>query len=181
MFFIYKNKIFMDELKEEWKDVIGYEDLYQISNFGRIKSIKYEYDKILKTNLTNSGYLELTLHKNKKLKHKTIHRLVAIHFVDNPENKKEVNHKDGNKLNNYAYNLEWNTPLENTKHSIETGLCKKNGEYNPMNKLTETEVMEIKNKYKTKKYTQENLANEYNISRTNISLIINNKRWKHLI
>lgn len=117
-------------MKEEWKDIKGYENYYQISNLGRIKSSiwfnGHEYihrEKILKPQ--NNKYLTVRLAKNKKIKQYTIHRLVAIHFIENKENKPYVNHIDGNKHNNRVDNLEWCTAKENTNHAYNNGLIKK--------------------------------------------------------
>ena len=95
---------------EVWKDIKGYEGMYQISNLGRVKSLKMkkEHNKyLLKPYSTKNGYLRVSLSKNNKYKGPLIHRLVAIHFLDNPNNYPEVNHKDENKENNCVNNLEW--------------------------------------------------------------------------
>ena len=89
---------------EIWKDIKGYEGLYIISNTGKVKGLKY--NKLLKPVLQN-GYLYIHLCKNSKNKAYLLHRLVAQHFIDNPDNLPEVNHKDENKTNNDASNLEW--------------------------------------------------------------------------
>lgn len=98
---------------EVWKDIAGYDGLYQISNKGRVRNAR----SILKTFVCGSGYSEIILTKNRKRKPKLIHRLVAEAFLLNPVGKREVNHKDGNKLNNDVGNLEWVTPSENQAHS----------------------------------------------------------------
>lgn len=117
--------------KEVWKDIKGFENLYQVSNLGRIKSLKrynpnpkYIEERILKTKIKKNGYVEVGLYKKGKKYFKTVHRLVADVFVDNIKNKKEVNHKDGNKQNNNADNLEWVTRSENQKHAFKLGLQK---------------------------------------------------------
>lgn len=109
---------------EVWKDIKGYEGRYQVSNKGRVKGLpindkfcKRQNEVILKTFLCGSGYQEIILTNNGQRKPKLIHRLVAEHFVDNPEGKAEVNHKDGNKLNNASNNLEWVTSSENQLHA----------------------------------------------------------------
>lgn len=113
--------------KEIWKDIEGYEGLYQVSNFGKVKSLNYKRQnkvKILKPSQTGKGafkgqgYLSLHL-KNKQFK---VHRLVAEAFIPNKENKPQINHKDGNKLNNNSNNLEWCTNSENQKHAWKNGL-----------------------------------------------------------
>lgn len=111
---------------EIWKHVKGYEGLYEVSNKGRVKSnIKFHgvLNRIMNPGLS-SGYFTLTLYKNKTRKTKRVHRLVAENFIDNQKNKREVNHIDGNKLNNNVNNLEWCTSSENTIHSFKIGLQK---------------------------------------------------------
>lgn len=94
---------------EIWKDIEGYEGLYQISSLGQVKSLKDKYgnsrEKILKQD--KNVYLQITLYKNGKKKTFLVHRLVAITFIDNPNNLPMVNHKDENKENNCVDNLEW--------------------------------------------------------------------------
>jgi hypothetical protein len=114
-FFIIKNKM----EKEIWKDVKGYEGLYQVSNLGRIKSI-IRKGKILSNK--SHRYISVIFYKNKLRKNIRVHRLVAGAFIPNPENKPQVNHIDGNKKNNNVNNLEWNTQLENIRHAYRTGI-----------------------------------------------------------
>ena len=101
---------------EYWKSISGYEGLYQVSNFGRIKSLVGNH-KIRKTRIDNSGYKRVTLWCKQKYKNLYIHRLVALSFLPLIEGKNFVNHKDGNKLNNHVDNLEWMTYSENHTHA----------------------------------------------------------------
>lgn len=115
-------------MNEVWKDVKGYENLYQISNLGRLKSLSkkgnYKNEYIRKTLTDIKGYSVCNLVKDKKYKYVRIHRLVAQAFIPNLENKPQVNHKDGNKQNNCVNNLEWCTNSENQLHAIKMGLRK---------------------------------------------------------
>ena len=115
------------EIQEIWKDIQGYEGLYQISNLGRVKSLeriiitsnnitKKISEKILKPCLRKNGYYSIVLQKNNKSKYYTIHRLVAKEFIPNPDNLPQVNHKDENKLNNNVDNLEWCTSKYNNNY-----------------------------------------------------------------
>lgn len=116
---------------EVWKDIKCYEGLYQVSNKGNIRRIKFvnrmvtkEKITYLKLNKNTGGYLSVVLYKNGTHKRYLVHRLVAQAFIENIENKIEVNHIDGNKLNNHVSNLEWVTRSENMKHSYSMGLEK---------------------------------------------------------
>ena len=112
-------------MNEIWKDIQGYEGLYQVSNLGRVKSLRR--DKILAPKKNWDGYLRIQLWRNNKNVFVSIHRLVAQAFIDNLENKPFINHKDGDKQNNYVENLEWCTQKENIYHAQKMGLSKTNG------------------------------------------------------
>lgn len=115
---------------EEWRDIPGYEDRYQVSNFGNVRSVdrfveqfghKNSYKRLMKGRTLilrkqRGGYLLATLTRDGKEKKETVHRLVALTFIPNPLNKEQVNHIDGNKENNCVENLEWCTQSENQKH-----------------------------------------------------------------
>ena len=92
---------------EVWKDVFGYEGLYQVSNLGRVKSLKYGKERILKPLKDGGGYIFVHLCKNGERKMYKIHRLVAFTFLTNPQNLSDVNHKDEDKTNNSVQNLEF--------------------------------------------------------------------------
>lgn len=99
-------------MSEIWKPIPNYEGLYEASSLGRIRSV-YRYNRILKPMISNSGYARVDLFKNKNRKQFSVHRLIAMTFISNPEGKKAVNHIDENKLNNCIDNLEWVTHKEN--------------------------------------------------------------------
>lgn len=122
-------------MEEIWKDIVGYEGLYQVSNLGRVKSLDHfrntglnrgylQKGKILKPSMDMyRNYLRVQLSKKGKVVSIRIHRLVAQAFIPNPKNKPQVNHIDGNKLNNCVDNLEWVTIRENIQHAYDTGLA----------------------------------------------------------
>lgn len=120
---------------EKWKDIEGFENLYQVSNLGNVKSLSHEVirsngsiqhfkERILSPGNMTSGYKFIGLTKEKICKNYGVHRLVAQAFIPNPNNFPQVNHKDGNKENNCVNNLEWCTYSENIKHALNIGLVK---------------------------------------------------------
>lgn len=127
-------------MEEIWKNIKGYEGLYQISNLGKVKSLErkryngqnyyMQQEKILKLQNDKYGYKTIMLHKDKKSKNLKVHRLVAQAFLTNPQNKLEINHKDGNKSNNCVNNLEWCTSIENVRHAFSNNLIKQHNNTN---------------------------------------------------
>lgn len=122
-------------IDEIWKDIPGYEGHYQASTLGKIRSLdrylfhpicrrRFLKGRVLKLALSDRGYLHLCLYNPKNKNHR-INRLIAQTFIPNPENLPEVNHKDGNKLNNNVDNLEWCTSSENNLHAVRMGLVKR--------------------------------------------------------
>lgn len=124
--------------------------------------------KMLKPKKDKDGYLRVYYKVNGKGINKLVHRLIAIAFIDNPLNKPQVNHKNGIKDDNRIENLEWVTNQENKTHSAINGL-----EYTP--KIPNELVKEIKYKYSTGKYTQRDLAKEYNTTHSNIWWVLNKR------
>lgn len=111
-------------MKEIWKDIPGYEDLYQVSNLGNVRSLHWNNSNVIRllTPFDNNGYLRIGFRVNRKLKNHMVHVLVAKVFVPNPLDKPCVNHIDGNKLNNRSDNLEWVSVSENIRHAIKHNL-----------------------------------------------------------
>jgi len=106
----------------EIKPIVGYEGMYYISSNGDVISKVCSKERVLKQHMMTSGYKMVNLKKDKKQKNLSIHRLLAMHFLPNDNNYEQVNHKDGNKLNNDLSNLEWCTRSHNIKHMYDTGL-----------------------------------------------------------
>lgn len=113
-------------MEEVWEDIPEYEGFYKVSNLGRVKSLPrngtIQQERIMINKITKQGYVTVHLRKLGVSKYLKIHRLVALTFLNNPENKPQVNHKDGNKENNNLSNLEWMTVSENVQHAFDTGL-----------------------------------------------------------
>ena len=157
---------------EVWKDIEGYEGLYQVSTCGNIKSLPkirrngtgtyVQKERLLKPSNTSTGYKKVELCKDGKRKGFKVHRLVAIAFIPNPDNKPEVNHIDGNKINNNIDNLEWVTSSENTIHAYETGLSSNKKE------LDEAKVVELYNNGTSK----EEIAKMFDVSNIVIARIL---------
>lgn len=107
---------------EIWADIIGYENLYSVSNLGRIVSHQWGKHRILRQRTSHKGYLRVNLSKNGQMKTYVVHQLVAKHFLENPQGLTEINHKDENKLNNNVNNLEWCTRKYNVNYG--TGIAR---------------------------------------------------------
>lgn len=131
---------------EEWKPVKGFEGCYEISNLGRVRSLPRPYCKgrVLKPKKMKIGYNSVNLSKNSVKTTLYIHRLVASHFIDNPDKKLEVNHKDGDKTNNNVDNLEWVSSSENTQHAYDTGLIPRTTK--PFSKKARANMGKVKGK-----------------------------------
>ena len=183
----------MNEIKvEQWKDIKGYEGLYQVSNLGRIKSlfrkVKYQNgfrnvkEKIKNTFIGKQCYERVELSKNKENKKYNIHRLVAEAFIPNKNNKPQINHIDGNKTNNKVENLEWCTQSENELHAYKIGLAKNSdmqrkiiSEYCKQNKIKPIIQLSLDNKFIKEWKSAVSVEQELGINRKSISQCINNK------
>lgn len=179
-------------MEEIWKNIVGYEGLYQISNLGRVKSLSriirhwkegnsVLVERILKPGYDRkNGYYTVVFYKEKKAKTKKIHRLVAEAFIPNPENKPCVNHINGNKTDNRLENLEWCSKKENVIHAHKTGLISPAyGSNANASKLTELQVIKIKGLL-AEGIKQEHIAKMYNVTRPTIGLIKRGVTWKNV-
>lgn len=180
--------------KERWKNISGYEGLYQVSSLGRVKRLattltrpnRWRKDakiklkeRIHKYHIAYNGYARVELSKNGKQKIFSMHRLVASAFIPNNENYPIVCHKDDNPLNNLVSNLFWGTQKDNMEDKCYKGR-QATGSKSGNSVLTERQVIEIRKKYIPIKYGSVKIGKEYNVSSTNIHSIIKRKTWRHI-
>jgi len=190
--------------EEVWKDVVGYEGIYQVSNTGRVKSLarantyfnpyagrdctRFYKERLMKLKTNRTGYVVAHLRDeaNSKESWPPVHRLVAEAFIPNYENKPTVNHKDGVKVNNSVSNLEWATHSENTQHAFDMGLAKpcrtqksRFGSASPQAKLTEQQVLEIR-KLRACGMTLVSIAERYGVAFSQVDRICKRESWKHI-
>jgi hypothetical protein len=177
---------------EIWLDIQDFEGVYQISNYGRVKSLerliiqkdgktKLIKENILKGGIDKDGYIMVTLCHSNKQYTKYIHKLVAKHFIENVDNFIQVNHKNGNKKDNIYTNLEWCDASYNIRHALRTGLLiPLKGEEKCNHIITENDVIEIRKMWKHLNIKQREIANIYNITPKHVWKIIHNHIWKHI-
>ena len=174
---------------EEWRDICGYEGLYQVSNWGRVRSLSRvvnrkgqspcHIDGMIKSTPINPrwGYVQVTLHSDGVPHTYRLHKLVAAAFIGERPGDLDINHKDGNKTNNAASNLEYCTRSENVLHALDTGLSNRRGEGHPLAKLSKQDVDDIRAAYRNGVLGKD-LAVRYGVARSQISRIVNLKRRK---
>lgn len=167
---------------EIWKPVKNYENLYEVSSFGNIRNKKRK--TILKPTLSKFNYLFVKLSKDNKTKNFLNHRLVALSFLENINNLPQVNHIDGNKLNNNISNLEWCTASYNIRHAIKLGIMSPSyhtrKDKSSIGKKINRDIANIiREAYNSGSTTLDVLAKKYNITKQTVSLIILNKIWKN--
>jgi hypothetical protein len=160
-------------------EVLGYNGNYTISEDGVILSNSGRFlnkeDKSITHSLTDDGYEFIRLSLNYKIKKHFVHRIIAQHFIPNPNGLEQVNHIDGNKRNNVISNLEWCSRQDNMKHAALNNLMQ-NGSDRPSSKLTEKQAIEIKNS----KLSGSELAKIYGVSKNTALLIKRGLKWSYL-
>lgn len=177
--------------KEIWKDVAGSGGRYSVSSMGRLRCNEYTIRvnsrsgifpkklpaEIFKPSKNNYGYHQTTiaLVNSKRRWVVTIHRLVALTFIPNPENKPQINHKNGIKSDNHVENLEWVTQAENARHASKLGLIRA-GESNGASKMKKSGIHEVF-KLREKGCSQYEIANKFNVNQATISHILNRRTW----
>lgn len=160
---------------EIWKQIVGYEGLYDISSKGRVYS--HITSRFLRVSKAKGHYSSVALYKNKIGKSKEVHRLVAQSFIPLDDFSLQVNHKDGNKYNNNVLNLEWVTAKGNSEHAIRTGLFNPKGENH--SKLKEKDVLDILTRYGFERTMD--IAKEYGVEGSTVTAIVTGRNWKHLV
>jgi len=173
--------------QNEYEPLKGFEDLYLINRKGDIWSLRRKRKMTpckAKTGYKQSYFLVL-LRKDNKRYTKSLHRLLAIQFIENPLNKPDINHIDGNGLNNKLSNLEWCTQSENSLHMYRTGLKIMTDEFkkrcrHKKDKLNQKKADKIRKLYASGKYSQKDIAKKYVVDPSTISYIVNKKIWQKL-
>jgi len=176
-------------MKEEWKPVVGYEGIYEVSNMGRVRSLSRRaktwfgsrevFSRIRKTFIHKNGYEYIVLSKKGKNRTYRIHRLVAEAFCSNPNSREIVHHLNRKPDDNHASNLIWVNQMENIGFSVQSGTRAK-GEGHGMAILTKQDVLEIRDKYIPRKYSYQKLGDEYGVDQSTIHLIVKRRKWNHI-
>lgn len=178
-------------MTEEWRDVPGYERLYQVSNLGRVRSLdritsfgknkKLVKGKVLSnSNLDAYGYIQVGLSKGNIVETRKVHRLVLLTFVGPAPKGMETRHfPNKDRTDNRLTNLSWGTVQQNKADRVVQGTSDR-GSNNPMAKLTESEVVAIIRRSKSGKESQNTIAADYGITQSQVSNILNRKVWKHI-
>lgn len=172
---------------EYWKDIPNYEDRYQVSNYGRIRSKKRKVTTsegftqerggdIRSLSKNEKGYLRVTLQGDGPPKTFYVHRIVAEVFMSKSDDLHVVHHKDGDPSNNRVQNLEWVSRQENTNKAVNKGEYE-TGEKHHRSQLTEEDVVDIRRLYYTTDFTQKELADKFGVTRSNISSIVTGRTW----
>jgi len=171
------------DLSEIWKNVVDYEEIYQVSNLGRAKSFHYDAGngRVLKTQ--NGTYPQVTLCRDGNREQVSMHHLISKAFLGPaPSPDYEVNHKNGDKYDNRVENLEWVTRSENERHAYRVlGREAPRGEAHKSSKLTRYDVQRIRILYATDQYSHRELGKMFGINHRAIGRIIRYERWRHVL
>jgi hypothetical protein len=174
-------------MAEEWRDIRGYEGVYQVSDAGRVRRIRERYDsikdvvgidRVLKPKVAGRGYSAVCFTWNGKRAYHYIHRLVAEAFIDNPQQLREVNHRNADKTDNRAANLEWMTSSDNHNHAADMGLAYR-GHLNGSAKLTKEQVL-LSRQLNRQGVSRRSLAERFGVSYGSMSDAIAGRQWAWL-
>ena len=168
---------------EIWRDVVGYEGLYQVSNYGRLKSFYGKKGKILAGKFDAQGYSHCALAKNKVAKMELLHRIIAQTFLPNPENNSVVHHKDHDKMNSCVWNLQWTTHSQNILYAFQSGIMKNpSGVDSHNSKLTAEQVRWIRENYirNDKKFGAPAFAKYFGVTVGTIYNVVYRRAYKNV-
>ena len=160
----------------KWKAIEGYEGVYDVSDAGQVRNVKYGHT--LKHG-SNKGYPSVNLSVGGKYKTKKIHRLVAIAFIDNPENLPVVNHLNGDRTDHRIENLEWCTQGHNVQHMLDEGFSRGKGNTHWSAKLTEEGVRQMR-KLRDAGLSVNEIAKQFGVKHSTASLAISGTTWAHV-
>jgi len=172
-------------MDEQWKDVVGYEGLYQVSSQLRVKRVAGGQGavpgRILKVQKHRNGYLSVILYRDRKQTRESLHRLAATAFLGPPPSPDyQVNHRNGVRDDRHVENLEWVTAAENTRHAIEVLGKATRGEAHGGAKNTREDVLEIRRLAATGELTQAELGKMFGVGQAAISKIVRRVTWRHV-
>jgi YesN/AraC family two-component response regulator len=181
-------------MAEQWKDLMGYEGYYQVSNHGRVRSLDRAVPharhgkinikgKLMKKSRRPNGYEQVKLRQHGIKNYQArVHTLVLLMFEGlPPTTEHECNHKNGIRHDNHIKNLEWVTRSENMKHAYDIlGKDAQKGGENGNSKLTKNSVLEIRKLHLTGNYTQQKLGKMFGISHVNVGSIVHRETWRHI-
>jgi hypothetical protein len=171
-------------MQEEWKYIHGYDNRYQVSNFGRVRSLRGRHNKpyreplVLSATFDGNGYLKVNLYCKQKLQSRTVHSLVAESFIGTRPINHDVNHIDGNKSNNNLNNLEYLTKSKNKLHAISIGLIDTR-KYRSNNKVSIDNVKIIKQLISEGRSDRQ-IGDMFKIHKATVNDIRHNKTWKEV-
>jgi hypothetical protein len=164
---------------EQWRPVVGYLGLYEVSSEGRVRSCKRRLKPLAQVK-NKRGYLQVNIYRDGQVRNFLVHRLVARSFIGEIPEGWQVNHKNGRKKDNRVENLELCTPEQNRKHAWELGLCRpKRGEANPKAKLTEDDVRAIR-RLRAQGVTARKVGDKFGVTERTVYSIEHRRSWTHL-
>lgn len=183
---VWQNKSLITLDEESWTNIVDFEGRYMISTLGRVKSLErktstvFVKEKILTLKNSGEGYIQAKLSKEGKIIMPLVHRLVALHYLPNPNNFPEVGHKDNIRWHNWVSNLYWCTTSQNAKHAFKTGNRNQMGELNNQAKITQEIADAVRYYYELNEHLSYREIGEYfGLNKDHVKLIINYKIWAY--
>jgi hypothetical protein len=166
--------------QEVWKDIQGYEGLYQVSDFGRVRSFKRSSGHVVLKQNNTRGYMQVVLSNSDRVRQTySVHRLVATAFIPNPDKLPVINHVDRNRGNNRVSNLEWTTASLNVLHTYKVYHAVR-GDEHYISKLSESDAQNVYELAWSGTLTQSKIATLFNVSRSTVETIKHGHAWNHV-